>query len=152
MSPSAQDYVALLQLFAEYVSALDEGDPDKVADCFADEGVWAGGKGVQARGKQEIRSMMERRKAELDALHPGRPIYEYRRHHVTSHSLEVENGVGTFRACFLGTLRRGNDFDTVVTGRYHGTVVKVGDQWRFQERHAILDSDSSGWSPPTEHM
>jgi hypothetical protein len=150
---SAQDFVDFLQLFGEYEFALDEGDAQKIAACFTEDGFWGGGVHAEAggaRGRDAIRTMMQRRTDTLDALHPGKPIYEFRRHHVTNPMLSVEGDVGKFRAYFFGTLRRGNHFDTVLTGYYHGTVVRVNGHWRFQERFCIPDSPTSGWWPPTE--
>jgi SnoaL-like domain len=151
---SAQDFADYMQLWGEYQFAMDEGDPDKIIQVFTEDAYWGGGVHADtggARGREEIRALMQRRKDTLDALHPGKPIYEFRRHHVTNPMLvEVNGDEAKFQAYFFGTLRRGNHFDTVITGYYHGTIVRVDGRWRFKERYCIPDLPNSGWWPPTE--
>lgn len=153
MAASAQDFTDFLNLFGAYQHAMDSGDADGVAACFTEDAFWGGGVHSApegTRGRQAIKELIQKRNATLEELHPGKPIYEYRRHHITNPWLDSHGDTAEFKTFLIGTLRRGNHFETVMTGRYYGKLVRGGEGWLFSERYCIPDAPHTAWWPPTE--
>jgi uncharacterized protein (TIGR02246 family) len=135
------DRLEILELFSRYAFAMDEVDPEGVANCFTQDGLWVSHFHGTYRGRDIIKQLNERRKEKV-AANPD----AHKRHYILNPIIIFEGDRARFRAYMLGTLMQGNKIHVALTGHYHGTVVKEGGHWKFAERHAIPDSTETGWA------
>jgi uncharacterized protein (TIGR02246 family) len=124
------DRLDILELFARYCHAVDSRDPDAVVDCFTEDGLFDSSLTGPHRGRAEIRERIERGRA--------RPP-DWQRHFLLNPIIELDGDRATFRAYMLITWIKNDRTTLRATGHYHGTVVRDGDRWRFQERYMVAD-------------
>jgi uncharacterized protein (TIGR02246 family) len=125
-----EDRFAIQDLMARYAWALDTGDPDALAACFAPDGVaiedvfetpdrWEGRDGV-------------RRLCEHYRNAPGFPG---RQHHISQLVLEGDTERASAKAMAFVTECHGEPPYTLrFAGRYEDKLVKIDGAWLFEER------------------
>ncbi|MBO9668971.1 MAG: nuclear transport factor 2 family protein [Sphingobium sp.] len=134
----AEDRAAIEQLEAEYLFAMDWGDAESYANCFAPDGVleWARGRAV---GPAEIREEVGRFKALIAQVYgtdgQGRPVRL--RHFITNQVLYIHGDTAKGRAYWFEFANNSPDGMPVAGsyGHYEDDLRKVDGQWKFVRRH-----------------
>jgi len=135
---SAQDYVEILQLYAEFNTSLDLGLPDRYIKTWTDDGEFTGGRsGERATpgerkpdvvGKEQLRAM-------------ARPGGSGGRHSVTNLVVTPVPG-GAKATCYLILMNvRTSPPTPGETAIYDDTLVKTKDGWKFKKRVNWRDDD-----------
>jgi hypothetical protein len=133
VNPSADDYIAIMNLYASYNLASDLGDATAFSECFTSDGVLAAEPDIRVSGRPAL--------AEYKAADVARRNGRYRRHvnatlHLT-HTTPDEVVGRCYLQAFNGTPGELPVLD--VTGIYTDTVVRSGGVWLFQQRHLTRD-------------
>jgi uncharacterized protein (TIGR02246 family) len=125
-----EDIEAIRQLKARYCQACDDDhNPDRVAACFAQDGLWEGrNTGVHARGHDAIRQFM--------AGVRGSGRMRISAHMVTNPIITVtgDTAVGHWRLLMLYTGRTasgGPQYHRII-GFYDEEYARVAGQWLIQ--------------------
>ena len=127
----------LVTLYTHYV---DFGEGEKVAELFAEKGVWEAGPEIRFEGQSEIAEKMKGRQAMA-----GRRS----RHVCTNLHIEVLDEDHARGLVYLSLYR--HDFETdeaqhgpapdttpTAVGQYHDEFVRTDAGWRFSKRSAAL--------------
>lgn len=138
MASYAEDRAAIEQLEAEYLFAMDWGDAESYANCFAPDGVleWARGRAV---GPAEIFEEVGRFKALIAQVygtdHQGRPVRL--RHFITNQVLHIHGDTAKGRAYWFEFANNGPNGLPVAGsyGHYEDDLRRVDGQWKFMRRH-----------------
>lgn len=138
MSDYAEDRAAIEQLEAEYLFAMDWGDAESYANCFAPEGVleWARGRAV---GPAEIQKEVGRFKALITQVYgtdsKGQPVRL--RHFITNQVLYIHGDTAKGRAYWFEFANNGPGDAPLAGsyGHYEDDLRKVDGQWKFVRRH-----------------
>jgi hypothetical protein len=113
-------HVQVANLVARYAEAMDLGDFDAVAGLFA-------GGVVTSEGSDD-----------------GTP---HTKHLTTNLILDIDDEAGTAsaRSCYCVLQAVSPDFplQPIITGRYHDTFVRDGQNWHFASRHIFTDQIGS---------
>ena len=129
-SLTAEDRIAIEDLFARYAWALDTGDSDGFADTFTPDGVVVEDVFDRANrnaGREAIRAFCERFR--LWEEFPGR------QHYVGQLLVEGDAERCQARSFTFATHCRGEPpFPVSFAGHYEDELVKVDGQWLFAER------------------
>jgi hypothetical protein len=153
---SAQDYVDILQLYAEFNTSLDLGLPDRYIKTWTDDGEFTGGRaGARATPPGERKPDVVG-KVQLRAM--ARPGGSGGRHSVTNLVLTPVPG-GAKATCYLILMNARTSPPTPgETAIYDDTLVKTKDGWKFKKRVNWRDDDpyspnkpgpmSAGAGPP----
>jgi len=129
--------VAVQHTFASYVRFADSGRAEELAALFADDGVLRTDAG-DARGPTAIAAFLEEAKRSLAADRRGAGRI---RHHVSSVYVTFPTrGEARASSYFLAVTAAGPDH----WGRYRDRLARVGDDWRFTEREAIVEGHAPG--------
>lgn len=128
MTLSAEDTIAIQQLAAAYCHLIDEGDGERFADLFTEDGVFEIVDLVTASGREELAG-----NAVMfpEAIAGGRHI-------VQNVWIDGDGDAATMR-CYLSAVRAGERPEAIQTGRYVDEVVRTGAGWRFARRTLTLD-------------
>jgi len=137
MSSYAEDRAAIEQLEAEYLFAMDWGDAESYANCFAPDGVleWARGRAV---GPAEIQDEVGRFKALIAQVYgtdsQGRPVRL--RHFITNQVLYIHGETAKGRAYWFEFANNGPEGAPLAGsyGHYEDVLRKVDGQWKFVSR------------------
>jgi len=134
----AEDRAAILQLEADYLFALDWGDPDSYAALFAPEGVleWAGGTAV---GPEAIHRELGVYKEAIKQYYgetneAGQPIVL--RHFITNQSIHVQGDRAKGRVYWFEMANNTPDNSPKIGsyGHYEDEMRKVDGVWKFVSR------------------
>lgn len=133
MNPSADDYIAIMNLYAGYNLASDLGDATAFSECFTSDGVLAAEPDIRVSGRAAL--------AEYKAADVARRDGRYRRHvnaslHLT-HTKPDEIVGRCYLQAFNGTPGELPALD--VTGIYTDTIVLRDGMWLFRQRHLTRD-------------
>lgn len=136
---TADEFVAILNLYARYNFASDSGDAEAYADCFVENGV------LELRPlnyKVEGRAAFVAHKQRDAAGRGGR----YRRHWNTNISVEIgDDGTVIGRCYFIGYGGDPGQLPQIADcGVYEDTLSNKGGRWRFARR--LLTMDGSTWT------
>lgn len=138
---SAQDMLAIHNLYARYNLCSDAGDAEGFADCFTDDGdLEIHPLGLRRQGRAEF---LEHKRADA-ANRRGR----YRRHWNGSIHIEpIDADTARGRCYLLAYNGEPQGAPTLADcGVYEDRVVRGPDgAWRFQSRR--LEMDYTTWSP-----
>jgi SnoaL-like domain len=127
---SAEDRIAIQDLFARYAWALDTGDVDALVACFAPDGVvieevfeepdrWVGHEGIRRLGEH----------------FRGVPDFPGRQHHISQTIIEGSGPVWSARSFAFVTECRGEPpYVLRFAGYYEDKLVKSNGTWLLQER------------------
>lgn len=123
---TADDRLAIMDLFARYAWACDTGDVETFLTLFVPDAVYGLSDG-RYKGPGEIRSAFEK--------FTGRPEYPGRQHHV-SEIVMRGNAIRCEATSYASATQQKPDGTVafVFAGSYTDVCVKVGSQWLFQER------------------
>ena len=131
LSVSPAEYVEILNLYAAYNHASDEGESDAYASCFTEDGELHGMQNV--KGRKALAEYKKKDKA-------GR-THLYRRHWNGSIHLEkLDDETIRGRAYFFGyNGEPGSLPDVTHAGVYTDTLKRVDGEWKFAERWNRFD-------------
>jgi hypothetical protein len=127
---STEDQLAIQQLFARYIHAIDSGKGDAWAACFTSDGTFDSATGSFA-GTQQLSEFGTAFAQRLKA-----------RHWITNLVIEPADN-GAAGSCYLMLLRlAGDDKPTSIlaTAIYRDTLVKADGQWKFSARKVEGDA------------
>ncbi|MGA0877620.1 MAG: nuclear transport factor 2 family protein [Ilumatobacteraceae bacterium] len=126
-----EDLTEIQQLFIDYGRSLDDGDIDRYASLFTDDGRVDLGPIGCAQGPADIRLLMQ---AVLAGL-VGRSF-----HLVTSPQVQLDGDEA--RATVMWTVihrdRNGTPQVTMI-GKHHDRLRRENGRWRFAERRGTID-------------
>lgn len=126
LSVTPEEYVEILNLYAAYNHASDEGDAEAYANCFTEDGHLHGMQEVT--GRPALAEYKKKDKAGRGHL--------YRRHWNGSINLQkIDENTIRGRAYFFGyNGEPGKLPDTSHAGVYTDTLKRVNGEWKFAER------------------
>jgi hypothetical protein len=118
------------ELPQRYCDCVWRGDVDGIVKLFADDGVFT------IVGNQ--RENTNKGKAELQKTYKAGLANLTPRPYIHNHVIDLQgNGRATGR-CYVELRDASNNLSWLGTGYYHDQYVKVGDDWKFQSRHAQM--------------
>ena len=123
MTLSADDVVAIQQLYAAYNHRIDFGTAEEWAECFTDDAVFDSGYSEE-QGRDALLAFHAATKAMVPDI----------RHFVTNILVEGDGDTATGSAYLEATTGAGGDRTAITTGRYQDTLVRTADGWRFSCR------------------
>jgi hypothetical protein len=135
---SAEDWIEIRQLYSRYAQAVDgmnsEGDADKVASLWVEDGTWDNGPdNPPRRGRKEIASgYLNTYKRRFEGLNSPRRFFED-----ISVVIEAspEGAVGkSYFALVKSSAQDGQPSVIELNGEYHDVFVKTRDGWKFKSR------------------
>jgi uncharacterized protein (TIGR02246 family) len=129
-----EDLAEIHRLFVDYGRHLDAGDFDAYADLFAADGEVRLGPMGSAKGRDEIRALMQRALAGVVGT-------SY--HLITSPRVEIDGDTATSEVMWT-VIQRGPDGAPVVPmiGRHRDELVREDGRWRFRLRRGFVDIPS----------
>ncbi len=135
MSLSAEEKLAIHELFARWAYAYDERDEAMLADCFTEDADFsmriAGGDLVGPfEGREAIMVLMTGSMAEQT---------DVRRHVVSNIFFKSEGDQPEVISNLTLLATENGEIQLLSAGIYRDTVVKQGDSWRLSHRHLDLD-------------
>jgi uncharacterized protein (TIGR02246 family) len=126
MALTADDHIAIQQLYARYNHAIDSGKAEAWADCFTADGTFDSGQG-KFSGTEQL-------KAFVGGFHGQ--MQGKARHWTNNLVLEGDGNTAT-GSCYL-LLNRGTEPGkppvTLIAGIYNDSLAKVDGAWRFTSR------------------
>jgi 3-phenylpropionate/cinnamic acid dioxygenase small subunit len=135
-------HVQVANLVARYAEAMDLGDFDAVAGLFAGGVVTSEGSDRSFSGRDEVLRLLTawtRRYSDDGTPHT--------KHLTTNLILDIDDEAGTAsaRSCYCVLQAVSPDFplQPIITGRYHDTFVRDGQNWHFASRHIFTDQIGS---------
>jgi hypothetical protein len=136
MKLSADDYVAIQQLYATFAHALDKGEGERFAATFIEEGEFTGGRGP-GRGA-EVRTPIKGTEALTRMGSRGGT------RHFTANLIITPTPEGVKGTCYLLLFNARNIPATITeTAIYDDTLVKTAQGWKFKSRVVWRDDDDS---------
>ena len=129
-----EDRLAIADLFARYMWAIDTGDVDALVSCFTEDGTLQSPALGRSSGRDEIRAFAQR-------------FAEYRRRgsqlrHVISNLLVEMDGPRASARCYLLVyLTRDGQRRLLGPGRYDCSLRKEEGAWRFADRLVVMDHE-----------
>jgi uncharacterized protein (TIGR02246 family) len=133
MSSTADEKDAIRELMARYAQNLDAGRFSKVADLFAEDGVWTTTYGT-ARGRAEITAMFER-------VVPKKGEGPQRKHYITNIIVTLAGETASAVSDYLVVRESEHGLLPVMGGTYRDNFVKHAGSWQFARKelqHDIL--------------
>ncbi len=129
MSLSAEDQLAIQQLYARYNHAIDSGNAAAWAACFTPDGTFVSAGGNFA-GRPQLQEFAENFAKRLKA-----------RHWTNNLVIEAAEG-GAQGSCYLMLLRlaEGTPASVLTTGIYRDTITRSAEGWQFSSRTVVSDS------------
>jgi uncharacterized protein (TIGR02246 family) len=137
------------RLTYRYCEAVDMGHASRLADVFAEDGVFEAG-GLHLVGRDEIRRVFTEREQ----------VRELRTRHVcTNLHVDVLDEATATGVVYLTLYRRRGSEDWSVAvpttapalvGSYHDSYVRAGEGWLIAHRRqqvVFVDPSDAGWSP-----
>ena len=123
---SAQDYLDIQQLYAEYNHALDASDANRFADLFSEDGSLAGNTG---------------RDALVQVIRGTEQLWQGKWRHLYSNLVITPTTEGADGTSFLFAYDVTTKPATITnTGIYTDKLVKTSQGWRFKERTFLNDA------------
>ena len=131
---TAQDHLAILDLYARYNLSIDRGDAGTWADCFISDGhfhhparTWS--------GSPELRQFVEERTMRVRA--GNTPTQAHWNNSITITGDE-HTAEGSCELMVVGVLIDSGCAQIVARGRYDDSMVKTARGWQFFERRLTL--------------
>lgn len=130
-----EDRDEIHQLFVDYGQHLDAGDFAAYAELFAADGEVRLGPMGSAKGRDEIRALMEGALAGLIGT-------SY--HLITSPRVQIDGDTATSEVMWT-VIQRGPDGAPIVSmiGRHRDQLVREDGRWRFRKRRGYVDIPSA---------
>ena len=134
MSPAGlQDWFEINNLFIRYTTALDRGDLDGVAGCFAENGVIESPLMGTFRGHAGARDFAAR------AAQTSRERNGQFRHVVSNLVAEVAGDRAHATCYLLDYFTADEKTELLSPGEYNCDLVRVDGRWLFELRKVVLD-------------
>jgi hypothetical protein len=131
---TAEDYIAIQQLYASYAHALDKGEGERFAGTFVVDGEFTGGRGPGRA--TEVRT--PRKGTEALTAMGGRSGTR----HFNANLVITPIPGGAKGSCYLLLYNaRTNPPSFVETAIYDDTLVKTPQGWKFKKRVVWRDDD-----------
>src|SRR5215470_3271122 len=131
---TADDYIEIQQLYANYAQALDRGEGERFASTFVLDGEFTGGRGPGRGG--EVRSPIKGKDALLQMGSRGGS------RHFNANLVITPTPEGAKGSVYLLLFNARNIPATIVeTAIYEDTLVKTPQGWRFKKRVVWRDDD-----------
>jgi hypothetical protein len=132
---TADDYIEIQRLYADYVYALDQGQGDRFAATFLDDGEFVGGRGA-GRGA-EVRTPIKGKDALFNLGSRGSG-----NRHFVSNLVINRTPEGATGSCYLLQFNvRTVPAVLTQTAIYEDTLVKTRQGWKFKKRIVWNDMD-----------
>lgn len=126
-----EDERAIERLLLEYGRTLDARDFAAYSALFAPDGEWKGAMGTY-KGPAQIKSEMERIFAAATDIPKGSNF-----HVMSNFLIDVDGDSAAAHSTFVFYRMEGSKPVAEVAGRYEDMLVRVGGQWKFQQRNAL---------------
>lgn len=126
-----EDEAAIQRLLLEYGRTLDARDFAAYSALFAADGEWKGAMGTY-KGPQQIRTEMERVFSAATDIPKGQNF-----HAMSDFRISVQGDRATATSHFVFYTMEGSKPVASVAGRYEDVLVRVGGEWKFQQRTAL---------------
>jgi 3-phenylpropionate/cinnamic acid dioxygenase small subunit len=131
---TADDYIQIQQLYANYAQALDNGEGERFAATFVDDGEFTGGRG--AGHGSEVRTPTKGKQA-LAKMGSGSGT-----RHFTANLVITPTPEGAKGSCYLLLFNvRSTPATIIETAIYDDTLVKTAHGWKFKKRVVWRDDD-----------
>jgi 3-phenylpropionate/cinnamic acid dioxygenase small subunit len=129
MTLSADDRLAIQDLYGRYNHAIDFGDAEGWANTFTADGTFESGRGSFS-GADALAEFARGYAAQMK----GR--------HWTNNLVVDADGDGARGKCYLILYRLGGEGgpSVLTTGVYHDELVRDGSTWRFKSRKVVADA------------
>jgi hypothetical protein len=142
---SADDYVEILQLYAEFNTSLDLGLADRYVATWTDDGEFTGGRPPERATKERSPDVVGKDRLRQMA----RPGGSGGRHMITN-LVVTRTAEGANATCYLLLMNPRTSPPTVTeTAIYNDTLVKTKDGWKFKKRVNWRDDDPFSPYKPT---
>ena len=130
-----EDILEIQQLFIDYGHHLDAGDFEAYASLFANEGEVLLGPLGRAKGRDQIRSLME---TALDGA-VGTSF-----HVISSPMIALRGDTATSDVMWTVVHRKEDGHPSLsMIGRHRDELVREGGRWRFLKRRGFVDIPSA---------
>jgi len=123
MTLTADDVVAIQQLYAAYNHRIDFGSAEEWADCFTPDAVFDSGYSVE-KGREALLAFHGTTRAMVPGI----------RHFATNILIDGDDDTATGSAYLEATTGFGADRTPIATGRYDDSLVRTDEGWRFVRR------------------
>lgn len=131
---TADDYIEIQQLYANYAQALDKGEGERFASTFVDDGEFTGGRGP---GKANDDRTPRKGSAALTKMGNTSGT-----RHFTANLVITPTAEGAKGSCYLLLFNVRNIPGTIVeTAIYDDSLVKTAGGWKFKKRVVWRDDD-----------
>lgn len=130
MTLSAEDQLAIQQLYARYNHAIDSGKAEAWADCFTPDGIFSSAMSGVAQGQEALAAFAKSFAERLTA-----------RHWTNNLVLEAA-GDGARGTCYLQLLTpttKEKPAAIIATAIYEDQLTKTAEGWRFTSRNVKTD-------------
>jgi ketosteroid isomerase-like protein len=125
MGLTADDYIAIQQLYARYAFSIDLHDVEGWMGCWTDDPVFVISTGETTRGRDALRAM-----AEAQVVNPNEKGY-----HWTGNLVVEPTEAGASGQCYLMFVFAPEGTGEVRIVRYYrDELVKQGGRWLFRQR------------------
>jgi hypothetical protein len=135
----AAAFVAISNLVASYAEAVAAGDADQVGELFRYGEVSAQGSPLVSRGSDDVR------RTYLAVMAAGADQGSSLHNVTTNLNIDVDDIAGTAACRSLFTVFQTTPeagLVAVMAGRYRDRFTRVDGQWRFTQRHILIDHSS----------
>ena len=135
MGGTADDWIAINDLFIRYTTALDRGDTEAVVDCFTADAVIESPVIGRFAGGPAIREFAERN-ARFQRQH-GAQL----RHVVSNLRIRVDGDHAQAYCYLLDFLTRNGKTELLSPGEYDCKLVRCDGRWLMEHRLVVMDRD-----------
>jgi 3-phenylpropionate/cinnamic acid dioxygenase small subunit len=131
---SADDYIEIQQLYANYAHALDKGEGERFAATFVEDGEFTGGRGAGKANDDRTPRKGTAALTKMGSVSGTR--------HFTANLVITPTADGAKGSCYLLLFNARNIPGTIVeTAIYDDTLVKTAQGWKFKKRVVWRDDD-----------
>jgi len=124
------DREAIRELPQRYCDCVWRADVAGIVKLFAEDGTFAVKGAGRDRSVTGSANLLKTYAEDLAAIKP--------RPYIHNHVIELKGGGRASGRCYVEVRDASKNFDLLGTGYYNDEYVKVGDEWRFQTRSALL--------------
>jgi uncharacterized protein (TIGR02246 family) len=133
-APSVEDRLAIQDLFARYMWALDGGDADGILDCFTIDGALESPAIGRREGQDGLREFATR----FSRFHANGAQL---RHIISNIRCEVDGDRAKARCYLVVYLTRNGGSRLLGPGHYDCDLRREGGRWLFETRRVLMDHD-----------
>ncbi len=124
------DREAIRELPQRYCDCVWRGDVNGIVALFAENGTFAVKGAGRDRSVTGRPNLLKTYSEDLAAIKP--------RPYIHNHVIELKGNGRAIGRCYVEVRNGSKNFELFGTGYYNDEYVKVGDEWKFQSRSAIL--------------